>query len=143
MTIVRLLRARRPSPEGYVETTDCSQFPKIREPTLLIEGTGTYFLLRVPGDAKGLYRALEEMMDVAAVYREGYWGLDNHRLLLTAVTKIRNGATDRVLVNFSLSPERQRLDELEFFEREEAVAWSGRLQCLEDPGCAEVFRRGR
>ncbi len=130
-------------PPASVETADWSQFPKIREPKLLIEGTGTYFLLRIPGHAKGLYRALEEMMDLAGVHREGYWGLDNHRLLLTAVAKVRNGATDRVLVNFTLSPEQQRLRELEFLEREEAVAWSGHLQCLEDPGCAEVFRRGR
>ena len=127
-------------PPASIGTTDWSLFPMIREPQLLMDGT--YFLLRIPGDAKGLWRVLEEIMDVADVYREGYAGLENHRFLLTAVTKIRNGATDRVLVNFTLSPERIRLRELEFFQQEEAVAWSGHLRCLEDPGCAAVLRRG-
>jgi hypothetical protein len=128
-------------PGAWIKTTDWSQFPITKEPMLLVGGT--YFLLRIPGDARGLYRALEEMMDVASVHRDGFVGLTNHRLLLTAVTRIRVGAADRALVNFTLSPEQQRLEEMEFFQREEAAAWSGRLQCLEDPGCAEVLRRGR
>jgi hypothetical protein len=130
-------------PPAFIETTDWSQFPAIKRPRLLIEGTGTYFLLRVPGSAKGLYRALEEMMDVAGVHRDGYVGLENHRALLTAVGKVRIGATDRVLVDFTLSPERLRLQEMERFEAEHADWWSGHCRCLSDPGCAEVFRRGR
>jgi hypothetical protein len=59
------------------------------------------------------------------------------------VTKIRNGATDRVLVNFMLSPGQLRLQEMERFEEQHAEWWSAHLRCLEDPGCAEVFRRGR
>ena len=128
-------------PPASIETSDWSVFPEMERPQLV--NYGSHFLLRIPGNAKGLYRALEDMMDVAGVHREGYAGLENHRSLLTAVTKIRCGATDRVLVNFTLSPERIRLEELEFFQREEAVAWSGHLRCLEDPGCAEVFRRSR
>jgi hypothetical protein len=130
-------------PPRTIETTDWSRFPVIKKPRLLIDGTGAYFLLRIPGSAKGLYRALEELMVVAGVHRDGYAGLENHRALLTAVTKVRNGATDRVVVNFTLSPEQQRLEEMELFQTEEAAAWFGRLRCLEDPGCAEVLRRGR
>ena len=108
-----VLAANDPPPS--IPTSDWSQFPVSKQPKLLIEGTGTYFLLRVPGDAKGLYRALEELMDVAGVHREGYAGLENHRLLLAAVGKVRIGATDRVLVNFTLSPERLLLQEMEHF----------------------------
>jgi hypothetical protein len=67
-------------PPPSIKTTDWSHFPAIKRPELLIEGTGTYFLVRIPGDAKGLWRALEEMMDVSSVYREDYGGLENHRL---------------------------------------------------------------
>src|SRR6185369_12414777 len=101
------------------------------------------FVVGIPGDAKGLWTALEEMMDVAGVHRDGYPGLENHKLLLTAVRKIRTGATDRVLVDFTLSPERLRLQEMERFQELEADWWSGHCRCLEDPGCADVFRRGR
>ena len=129
-------------PPPSTETTDWSLFPGIKRPKLLIEGTGTYFLLRIPGDAKGLFRALEEMMDVAGTYRDGYAGLENHRLLLSAVGKVRIGASNRVIVDFTLSPERLRLQEMERFQELEADWWSGHQRCLEDPGCAEVFRRG-
>jgi hypothetical protein len=81
-------------------------------------------------------------MDVAGIYSEGYVGLKNHRSLLTAVTKICCGATDRVLVDFSLSPERIRLQEMSRFQEEHAEWWSAHLRCLEDPGCADIFRRG-
>ena len=136
-----VLAATEPPPP--IKTTDWSQFPAMPQPNLLIEGTGTYFLLRIPGNAKGLWTVLEEMMGVAGVYREGYAGQENHRLLLTAVGKVRIGATDRVLVNFTLSPERHRLQEMERFQELEADWWSGHQRCLEAPGCAEVFRRGR
>jgi hypothetical protein len=74
-------------PPSSVKTTDWSQFPRIKKPKLLDDGT--YFLLRIPGDAKGLWRAIEEIMDVAGVYREGDSGLANPRLLLAAIGKIR------------------------------------------------------
>ena len=99
-----VLAATEPPPP--IKTTDWSQFPAMPQPNLLIEGTGTYFLLRIPGNAKGLWTALEAMMDVAGVHRDGYAGLENHRLLLTAVGKVRIGATDRVVLDFTLSPER-------------------------------------
>jgi hypothetical protein len=126
-------------PPQSTETTDWSQFPMIREPRLLLHGT--YFLLRIPGSAAGLYIAVERIMDVASVYREGYSGLDNHRLLSDAIGKIRRCTTDRVLIHFTLSPERIRQRELEIFQAEEASDWGGYLGCLEDPGCAEVLRR--
>jgi hypothetical protein len=128
-------------PPASIATTDWSVFPGIEDPQLVIDGS--CFLLRIPGDAKGLYRALEEMMDVASVHRDGYAGLENHRLLLSAVIKICCGATDRVRVDFSLSPEKFRLQEMSRFQDEHAEWWSAHLRCLEDPGCAEVFRRGR
>ena len=128
-------------PPASIETTDWSQFPMIRLPRLLTDGT--YFLMRRPGNAAGLYRSIEQVMDVADVYREGYAGVENHKLLLTAITNIRCGATDRVSIDFTLSPERLRLEEMNFFQQEEAVAWSAHLRCLEDPGCAEVYHRGR
>ena len=127
-------------PPSSIQTTDWSVFPGIEDPQLVIDGT--CFMLRIPGDAKGLYRSLEEVMDVAGIYSEGYVGLKNHRSLLTAVTKICCGATDRVLVDFSLSPERIRLQEMSRFQEEHAEWWSAHLRCLEDPGCAEIFRRG-
>ena len=130
-------------PPVSIKTTDWSLFPGIKRPKLLIEGTGTYFLLRVPGDARGLWRSLEEMLDIAGVHRDGYAGLENHRLLLTAVGKVRIGSTDRVLVDFTLSPEQLRLQEMERFEVLAADWWSGHQRCLADPGCAEVFHRGR
>ena len=136
-----VLAAKDPPPS--IKTTDWSQFPVMPQPNLLIEGTGTYFLLRIPGDAKGLWTSLEAMMDVAGVHRGGYAGLENHRLLLTSVGKVRIGATDRVLVDFALSPVRHRLLEMERFQELEADWWSGHQRCLEDPGCAAVFRRGR
>jgi hypothetical protein len=136
-----LLLAADGLPPAYVVTTDWSTFPAIERPRLLLEGC--YFLLRVPGNATGLFVALEGMMDVALVHRDGYAGLENHRLLLEAVTEIRNDAADRVLVNFSLSPERQRLMEMERYQADQAEWWSAHLRCLEDPGCADVFRRGR
>lgn len=127
-------------PPVSIGTTDWSQFPRIREQQLLTDTF--YFLLRIPGNARGLYRALEGIMDVAGVYREGYDGLENHRLLLDAVGRIRRCAVDRVRLDFKLSPERTRLRELEFFQVEEEADWGGYLRCLEDPGCAEVLRRG-
>ena len=127
-------------PPTSIHTTDWSVFPGIEDPQLVVDGS--CFLVRAPGDAKGLYRALEEMMDVAGVHRDGYAGLENHRLLLTAVGKVRIGATDRVLVDFTLSPERLRLQEMERFQEEHAEWWSAHLRCMEDPGCAEIFRRG-
>ena len=136
-----VLAAKDPPPS--IKATDWSRFPAMPQPNLLIEGTGTYFLLRVPGDAKGLWTALEQIMDVAGVHREGYAGQENHRLLLTAVGKVRIGATDRVVLDFTLSPEQHRLQEMERFEEEHADWWSGHQRCLEDPGCAQVFRRGR
>ena len=135
-----VLAAKDPPPS--VKEADWSQFPAMPQPNLLIEGTGTYFLLRIPGDAGGLWTVLEAMMDVAGVHRDGYAGLENHRLLLTAVGKVRIGATDRVVLDFLLSPERHRLEEMERFQELEADWWSGHQRCLEDPGCAEVFRRG-
>ena len=101
----------------------------------------TRFLLRIPGDAKGLFRVVEEIMDVAGNYGDGYAGQET-RLLLAAIGKIRRGNTKHVRVDFTLSPERQRLRELEFFQTEAAADWGGYLRCLEDPGCAEVLRRG-
>src|SRR5436190_746211 len=54
-----VLAAKDPPPS--IPSTDWSQFPAMPQPNLLIEGTGTYFLLRIPGDAKGLWTALEEI----------------------------------------------------------------------------------
>jgi len=44
-----IVRAAKDPPPS-IETTDWSQFPAMPQPNLLIEGTGTYFLLRIPGD---------------------------------------------------------------------------------------------
>ena len=90
----------------------------------------------------GLFRVVEEIMDVAGVYGDGYAGQENRRLLLAAIGKIRRGTTKHVRVDFTLSPERQRLRDLEFFQTEAAADWGGYVRCLEDPGCAEVLRRG-
>ena len=127
-------------PLPTIAATGWSVLPRIKE--LKLFPGGTYFLLRIPADANGLFRALEEIMDVAGVYREGYVGLENRQRLLDAVGKICRGAKKWVRVDFVLSPERQREFELEFFQAMELDAWSGRQRCLEDPGCAEVLRRG-
>ena len=112
-------------------------------PTHRLTDDATYFLLRIPGDSKGLYRVLEQMMDVAGVYREScdYTGLKNHRRLLEAVGKIQRGTSDRVVVDFWLSPERIRKRELDYFESAEASYWRGYRMCLEDPECAKLVRR--
>jgi hypothetical protein len=81
-------------------------------------------------------------MDAVGVYRDGYTGLDNHRLLLRAVNRVRCGRSDLEEVYFTLSPARLRLLEMEVFEANEAGAWAGYTGCLDDPGCAEVLRRG-
>jgi hypothetical protein len=125
-------------PPASVMTSDWSYFPVAMVPKLVEDAT--YFLLRIPGDAKGLYRALEEMMDVAGVYREGYVGIKNHRRLLEGVGKIQRGTTDRVVFDFWLSPERLRQLELGFFESEEESYWRGYQMCMEDPGCAKYAR---
>ena len=112
-------------PPASIGTTDWSLFPMIREPQLLMDGT--YFLLRIPGSADGLFRAVEQIMDVAGVYREGCDGSQNRRLLLEAIGKIRRRAADRMVVDFTLSPEHLRLRELNIFQWEEAGDWSGYL----------------
>jgi hypothetical protein len=122
-------------PPDYVETTDWSFIGGDLDEAIR-------FLLWVPGDASGLFRVVEEIMDVAGVYGDGYTGQENRRLLLAAIGKIRRGTTKHVRVDFTLSPERQRLRELEFFQTEEAADWGRYVRCLEDPGCAEVLRRG-
>ena len=134
-----LVAAQERLPPSSVTTTDWSFFPKTNRLKLLNDAT--YFLLRIPGNSRGLYRALEEMSDIAGVYREGFTGLRNHRLLLDAASKIRCGATKRVLVEFWLSPERVRERETEVFQELEEDWWRGHLMCLEDPGCAEVARQ--
>ena len=134
-----LVAAAEGLPPASITTTDWSFFPKIEEPKLLNDATN--FLLRIPGHSRGLYCALEEMLDVAGVYREEYTGLRNHQLLLDAVGKIRRGTTDRVLVEFWLSPERIRHRELEFFQSMEEDNWRGHQMCLEDPGCAQFVRK--
>ena len=48
-------------PPSSVKTTDWSLLPGIKYPD------GNNFLLRVPGDANGLYRAVEEVLDTAGV----------------------------------------------------------------------------
>ena len=63
-----LVAAAEGLPPASVTTTDWSYFPQIKK-LKPMEGA-TYFLLRIPGNSRGLYRALEEMMDVAGVYRE-------------------------------------------------------------------------
>lgn len=127
-------------PPRSITTTDWSQLPPVNVPSP-IEGS-TLFLLRVPGSADGLFRSAEQIMDAAGVYREGADGSHNHRLLLEAIGKVRRGAADRVAVDFTLSPERLRLRDLDFFQWNEAGDWAGYLGCLADPGCAEVLRRG-
>jgi hypothetical protein len=133
-------RATDGLPPATVETTDWSFFPIAKGPKRFDEIT--HFLLRIPGDASGLFRVVEEIMDVAGVYGDGYPGQENRRMLLAALGKIRRGITEHVRVDFTLSPERQRLRELEMFQWEEAADWAGFVGCLEDPGCAEVLRRG-
>ena len=93
-----LVAAAEGLPPASITTTDWSYFPQIKK-LKPMEGA-TYFLLRIPGNSRGLYRALEEMMDVAGVYREScdYTGLKNHRRLLDAVGKIQRGTTDRAVV---------------------------------------------
>jgi hypothetical protein len=103
---------------------------------------GSRYPLRIPGNARGLFGSLEEIMDAVGVYRDGYTGLDNHRLLLRAVNRVRCGRSDLEEVYFTLSPARLRLLEMEVFEANEAGAWTGYTGCLDDPGCAEVLRRG-
>lgn len=103
---------------------------------------GQTYLLRIPGSAKGLFADLEEIMDSIGVYREGHLGIDNHRLLLRAVNRLRCGRSNQEEVYFARSPERQRFREMEVFEANEAGAWAGYTGCLDDPGCAEVLRRG-
>ena len=127
-------------PPTSVKTTGWSQLPTVKDPKGLIDSTS--FLLRIPGNAEGLFRAVEQIMDAAGVYREGFDGFENHRLLLKGIGKIRRRVTDRMLVDFTLSPERHRMRELDIFQWEEAGDWAGYLGCLEDPGCAEVLRRG-
>ena len=135
-----LMAAAEGLPPASVKTTDWSFFPRM--PTHRLTDDATYFLLRIPGNSKGLYRVLEEMMDVAGVYREScdYTGLKNHRRLLDAVGKIQRGTTDRAVVDFWLSPERIRERELDYFESEEASYWRGYQMCLEEPECAKVVR---
>ena len=82
-------------------------------------------------------------MDVAGVHRSTIAGVENHRLLMSAVSKICNGVTDRVLLNFTTAAEARRLEDVEFLQFEQTVAWSSRRRCLDDPGCAEVLLRGR
>jgi hypothetical protein len=134
-----LLAAIEGLPPDSIATTDWSVFPRLKEQPNFLDDA-TYFLLRIPGDSKGLYRALEEMMDVAGVYREGYEGLKNHRRLLDAVGKIQRGTSDRAVVDFWLSPERLRQLEMEYFQSEEDSYWRGYRMCLEDPGCAKHAR---
>jgi hypothetical protein len=134
-----LVAAAEGLPPASVTTTDWSFFPKVREPKLLNDAT--YFLLLIPGSSKGLYCALEEMLDVADVYREEYIGLKNHRLILDAVGKIQRGTTDRVLVDFWLSSERIRQREMETFQSLEESDWRGYQMCMEDPGCAAFARQ--
>ena len=100
-------------PPASVTTTDWSVYPLMRALKLIDDAT--YFLLRITGNSKGLYRALEEMMDVAGVYGEryDYTGLKNHRRLLDAVGKIQRGTTDRMVADFWLSPKRIRQREME------------------------------
>jgi hypothetical protein len=129
-------RAADGLPPPSVKTTDWSLPPSINE------RYDFHFLLRVPGDASGLYRAVEEVLDAAGVYREGCDGLTNHRLLLAAIGKIRRCTARYVHIEFTLSPEQIRLRDLEFFQTEAAADWGGYTRCLEDPGCAEVLRRG-
>ena len=136
-----LVAAAEELPPASIATTDWSYFPQIKK-FKPMEGA-TYFLLRIPGNSRGLDRALEEMMDVAGVYREScdYTGLKNHRRLLEALGKIQRGTTDRVVVDFWLSPERIRERELEYFEWEEVSYWRGYQMCLEDPECAKLVRK--
>lgn len=96
-------------------------------------GNATYFLLRVPGTAKGLYAAVEEIMDVVGIYRDGFTGLENHRLLLNAITRVRRGLSNREEVYFTQSPLRLRLLEQEVFEGLEASSWRGYLESSEAP----------
>jgi hypothetical protein len=135
-----LVAATEGLPPTSVTTADWSYFPQIKK--LKPMQGATYFLLRIPGNSHGLYRALEEMMDIAGVYRESfdYTGLKNHRRLLDAVAKIQRGTTDRVAVDFWLSPEHIRERELEYFEWEEVSYWRGYQMCLEEPECAKLVR---
>jgi hypothetical protein len=133
-----LVAAAEGLPPASITTTDWSFFPKMKEPKLLNDATN--FLLRIPGNSRGLYCALEKMLDVASVYREEYTGLKNHRLLLDAVGKIQRGTTDCVLVKFWLSPERLRELEMEYFQLEEESYWRGYRMCLEEPECAKLVR---
>jgi len=126
-------------PPASLRAADWSSFPLIEKPQALTQGI--YFLLRVPGNAAGLYRALERAMDVSGIYRDGYEGLENHRTLLAAVLSVRNGATDFVGVAFTLSPEQLRADQMEHFQQEQKYWWQSHIECLNDPGCAEVYRR--
>ena len=138
--VAHIVKAADGLPPTSIKATDWSQLPKVEEPRPIVDSTS--FLLRIPGSAEGLFRAVEQIMDAAGVYREGYDGLENHRLLLRAIGKIRRCTTDRVLVDLTLSPESIRLRRLDIFQWEEASDWGGYLGCLEDPGCAEVLRRG-
>jgi hypothetical protein len=139
-TVGNIQRVADGLPPASIKTTDWSLFPDAKKSERLEEATS--FLLRIPGDAKGLFRAVEEIMTAAGVYGDGYVGQENRRLLLSAISKIRRGTTRHVSVDFTLSPQQSRLRELEMFEWEEAADWGGYLRCLEDPGCAEVLRRG-
>ena len=60
---------------------------------------------------------------------------------LMLVREIQRGTTDRVVVDFWLSPERIRERELEYFEWEEKSYWRGYRMCLEEPECAKLVRK--
>jgi hypothetical protein len=64
------------------------------------------------GCACGLFVALEEIMVEVGVYRDGYTGLDIHRMFVKAVNRV-------------LAPARLRLLEMECFEHLETTRTSG------------------
>ena len=69
-------------------------------------------------------------MDTVGVYRDGFTGLENHRLLLKAITRVRRGLSNREEAYFARSPRHVRLLEQAVFEGEEASSWRGYLECL-------------
>ena len=112
-------------PPASIATTDWSQFPMIKEPELLIDGT--YFLLRIPGNAAGLYlRSSKLWTSPASIARAMTGWKITGCFYEPSVRSVAAQRTD-VLLDLTLSPERIRQRELEMFQWEEAGDWLGIL----------------